>query len=251
MRTRSITAARASELVQLHLRMHCTRQIVDYHVKKGNLTECVRSLKPIKIDPDKFLDEFASKVRRIHGRNGLDPTLGPPDPPEPPGPESEKKTRRSRIAQEEEAQGMAEWTPPPQPGRVSANFMASGDPNFAPNLLSSTNAAKAWAELEKARKLQIERLASEGEYVRKSDVKPTWEKAFLAVNRSVMGIASKIKSEHPELGFEIVEEIRAECRAALAKSFDDLMELEPAPEDPTTEEKVFQLPDEGDMEFAQ
>jgi hypothetical protein len=230
-RKNAIHAGQGAELIERRLGIPCTRQSLEYHLRCGNLTECLRQSKPFRLDPDLLLEEYAAKIRQkkelragtVDRASAAPPPARPaaPQPPAPVTPESE----------------------------IPALVAPAVGSKVRPNLLTSINAAKAWAELEKARKLQIERLASEREYMRVSDVKPTWEKAFLAISRGLMGVPSKVKSEHPEATFEMIKSIRVECRDVLAKVFDDLMQLEPEPDQSTEEEQMFDLPDEGDMEF--
>jgi hypothetical protein len=240
-RKHALSLTKAAALIEERLKVPCTPQALNYHLKRGRLPECVRDRNPWKIDPDLLLEEYAATIskKRVGRKLNPDGTVGHYTDP------VRDAAAAANSALPEPPQPLSE-----RPRTVSAGFIAEDGTIALPNLLSSINAAKAWAELEKARKLQIERLALESEYVRKSDVKPTWEKAFLAVSRGVMGIASKIKSDHPDADFSIIEDIRAECRAALVKVFDEMMQLEPEPDQPTAEEKVFQLPDSGDMEFS-
>lgn len=249
-----ITSAKGALLIEEKLGVPCSRQSLDYHLRKGTLIECVREKGPWKLDPDILLEEYKAKVKkqvktRVLDENGVArhidggyprdgeiprdqrpgpgrPRKNPPTPPEPQGPAFGDPTATHT-------------------GLVRA---AAGS-KVIPNLHQSINAAKAWGELEKARKLQVERLAAEGEYVRVSDIKPTWEKAFLAIQRGLMGVPSKVKAENPEASFELIESIRNECRDALHKSFSDLMEIEPEPDQITEEEQLFDLPDKGDMQF--
>jgi hypothetical protein len=246
-----VDSGKGALLIEERLGVPCSRQSLDYHLRSGKLTECVRSSKPWKLDPDILLEEYQQKVkkqaktrvldengvaRHIDGglpRDGQKPRRGPgrprknpPTPPEPQGPAF--------------GDPAATHTGLVRPAKGS---------KVIPNLHQSINAAKAWGELEKARKLQVERLAAEGEYVRVSDIKPTWEKAFLAIQRGLMGVPSKVKAENPEASFELIDCIRNECRDVLHKAFSDLMDIEPDPDQLTEEERLFDLPDEGDMQF--
>jgi hypothetical protein len=245
----AIHLGQGAELVAEKFGISCTRQALEYHVKAGNLTECVRAKKPYKLDPDILVNEYEAKIlpkKQLRTSVAASASgfasvtnVGAPKP----------------GAQGRPVQAMALPPQPPAPlpttpeHEIPALVAPAVGSKVRPNLLTSINAAKAWAELEKARKLQIERLASEREYMRVTDVKPTWEKAFLAISRGLMGVPSKVKSEHPDATFSMIESIRVECRDVLAKVFDDLMELHPEPDQPTAEEEMFDLPDEGDMEF--
>lgn len=86
--------------------------------------------------------------------------------------------------------------------------------------------AKAWAELERARKLQVERLKAEGEVIARSEIEPAWARALVSINRSVMGIASRLKSDNADLPLDIIEQVERLCREALNAASAELQALE-------------------------
>ena len=94
--------------------------------------------------------------------------------------------------------------------------------------LFNINQAKAWGELERARRLQVERLAAEGKYMEVDKIKPTWERALVAIKRGVMAIPSRIKADNSELPIEIYEELEKLCRETLetaAKELGSILEV--------------------------
>lgn len=223
----------AARVIEEQTGQPCRRSNLDYMVRAGILKECVTQVSPVRIESDLLVEEYLAKGNF----------------------KKRKPTNTVRGKKQSDAINMRT---PVDKGAVEAiirareakaNSEAQETVQRSLDAAATRQAAQAWAELEKARKLQIERLASEGFYVRVSEVQPEWEKAFLAVSRAVMGIASKVKSEFPEAEFDLIESIRSECRNALVKAFDRIMETEPEPEQPRDEEGVFVLPDEGDMKF--
>lgn len=234
-------------MIESQLGVPCTRQGLEHHLRKGTLTECVRKKSPWRLDPAVVVQEYQGKVtKKQRGRQLLpDGSIGHYQGGKPiNGRQGSRVIPRDEeidaVLSEIRGEGV------PQLPKVVSPSPSSG---VKPNLLLATNAAKAWAELEKARKLQVERLAAEGQYVRISTIQPVWEKAFLSVSRSLMGVPSKIKSDFPDMSFEMVDAIRRECRSCLEKAFHEIMKIEEPEAALTDEELQFPLPDEGDMEF--
>lgn len=87
---------------------------------------------------------------------------------------------------------------------------------------------RAWGEFEKARKLQVERMAAEGKYVAVADVSPVWSRVFVSINRNIMGIANRVKSDNPDLDVGIVNQIEYLCREALKAVSEEVKTLDPS-----------------------
>ena len=90
----------------------------------------------------------------------------------------------------------------------------------------NSSQAKAWAELERARKLQVERLKAEGEVISRAEIEPAWSRALVSINRSVMGIASRLKSDNGDLPLDIIQQVERLCRDALNAASAELQSLE-------------------------
>lgn len=76
---------------------------------------------------------------------------------------------------------------------------------------------RAWQEFEKAKKLQIERLATEGRYVEVEQVKPAVDRAMATIRKGVMGIPTKLKAVCHDLTIEQQSVLERLCREALEK----------------------------------
>jgi hypothetical protein len=87
---------------------------------------------------------------------------------------------------------------------------------------------RAWGEFEKARKLQVERMAAEGKYVAVADVSPVWSRVFVSINRNIMGIANRVKSDNPDLELSVVNQIEYLCREALKAVSEEVKTLDPS-----------------------
>jgi hypothetical protein len=85
---------------------------------------------------------------------------------------------------------------------------------------------RAWGEFEKARKLQVERMAAEGKYVAVADVAPVWSRVFVSINRGIMGIANRVKADNPDLDVSVVNQIEYLCREALKAVSEEVKSLD-------------------------
>jgi hypothetical protein len=84
---------------------------------------------------------------------------------------------------------------------------------------------RSWAEFEKARKLQVERLAAEGKYVQESEIAPAWQKTLISINRSVMAIPNRMKADNPDMTLNEVAQLEKLCREALKTAAAEVQEL--------------------------
>lgn len=84
---------------------------------------------------------------------------------------------------------------------------------------------RSWAEFEKARKLQVERLAAEGKYVQESEIAPAWQKTLISINRSVMAIPNRMKADNPDMTLNEVAQLEKLCREALKTAAAEVEEL--------------------------
>ena len=82
-------------------------------------------------------------------------------------------------------------------------------------------ACRAWGEIEKSRKLQIERLALEGEYVLAAEVGPRFERAMLTIQKGVLATPSRLKTLQPDLSQSVLDSLDSLLREALEKAVDD------------------------------
>jgi hypothetical protein len=125
--------------------------------------------------------------------------------------------------------------PPPQvkpPPRASNAKVSTTDDDFSQFLNAdgsyNMERCRAWGEFEKARKLQVERMAAEGKYVAVADVSPVWSRVFVSINRNIMGIANRVKSDNPDLDVGIVNQIVYLCREALKAVSEEVKTLDPS-----------------------
>lgn len=82
-------------------------------------------------------------------------------------------------------------------------------------------ACRAWGEFEKSRKLNIERLALEGEYVLASEVGPRFERAMLTIQKGVLATPSRLKALEPEISQSTLDTLDRLLREALEKAVSD------------------------------
>jgi hypothetical protein len=82
-------------------------------------------------------------------------------------------------------------------------------------------ACRAWGEFEKSRKLNIERLALEGEYVLAAEVGPRFERAMLTIQKGVLATPSRLKALQPDLSQAVLDSLDRLLREALEKAVDD------------------------------
>lgn len=80
---------------------------------------------------------------------------------------------------------------------------------------------RAWGEFEKSRKLNIERLALEGEYVLAAEVGPRFERAMLTIQKGVLAAPSRLKALEPDIGQSVLDSLERLLREALEKAVDD------------------------------
>ena len=129
--------------------------------------------------------------------------------------------------------------PPPAPARSAPSSPRKGigkvrteDEDFSAFLNDdgsyNMERCRAWGEFEKARKLQVERMAAEGKYVAVADVSPVWSRVFVSINRGIMGIANRVKADNPELDVAVVNQIEYLCRETLKAVSAEIATLEDA-----------------------
>ena len=82
-------------------------------------------------------------------------------------------------------------------------------------------ACRAWGEFEKSRKLNIERLALEGEYVLAAEVGPRFERAMLTIQKGVLATPSRLKALQPDLPQSALDSLERLLREALEKAVSD------------------------------
>jgi len=82
-------------------------------------------------------------------------------------------------------------------------------------------ACRAWGEFEKSRKLNIERLALEGQYVLAAEVGPQFQSAMLTINKGVLAAPSRLKALHPDLSQSVLDSLDKLLREALEKAVKD------------------------------
>lgn len=82
-------------------------------------------------------------------------------------------------------------------------------------------ACRAWAEFEKARHLNIQRLALEGQYVLAAEVGPKFQNAMLTINKGVLATTSRLKALHPDLSQSVLDSLDKLLREALEKAVKD------------------------------
>ena len=82
-------------------------------------------------------------------------------------------------------------------------------------------ACRAWGEFEKSRKLNIERLALEGQYVLAAEVGPRFERAMLTIQKGVLATPSRLKALQPDLPQSALDSLERLLREALEKAVDD------------------------------
>ena len=82
-------------------------------------------------------------------------------------------------------------------------------------------ACRAWGEFEKSRKLNIERLALEGQYVLAADVGPRFERAMLTIQKGVLAAPSRLKALQPDLTQSVLDSLERLLREALEKAVSD------------------------------
>lgn len=82
-------------------------------------------------------------------------------------------------------------------------------------------ACRAWGEFEKSRKLNIERLALEGQYVLAAEVGPRFERAMLTIQKGVLATPSRLKALQPDLSQSVLDTLDRLLREALEKAVDD------------------------------
>ena len=85
-------------------------------------------------------------------------------------------------------------------------------------------ACHAWGEFEKSRKLNIERLALEGQYVLAAEVGPRFERAMLTIQKGVLAAPSRLKALEPEISQSVLDSLERLLREALEKAVDDSTE---------------------------
>lgn len=78
-------------------------------------------------------------------------------------------------------------------------------------------ACRAWAEFEKARKLNVERLATEGRYVEAAPIKAKIEATMLTIRKGILATPSRWKAIHPEATQAQFDSMERLLREALEK----------------------------------
>lgn len=87
-------------------------------------------------------------------------------------------------------------------------------------------ACRAWGEFEKSRKLNIERLALEGEYVKAAEVGPAFEKAMLTIRKGVLATPSRFRALEPEITQRQLDSLERLLREALDKVVNEAVDAD-------------------------
>lgn len=190
----SINSTKGAQLITDETGRSCSRQNLEKHCRRGRLPISTVSIKPMRVESDTLVAEFLTAVNEY------------------------------QVEDAQPAQAAVKRVVQQQPRQHSAGVhMPDSTDLLPPGILLddgtyNINQAKAWAELERARKLQVERLATEGKYMEADKVAPAWERALGAINRGVMGIGSRLKADRPELSLDVIDLVEMLCREALEKA---------------------------------
>jgi excisionase family DNA binding protein len=111
--------------------------------------------------------------------------------------------------------------PPPPPRRKPSDVTEDDIELFDSRGRLDAVACRAWAEFEKARHLNIQRLALEGQYVLASEVGPAFERAMLTINKGVLATPSRLKALQPDLSQSVLDTLDRLLREALEKAVDN------------------------------
>jgi len=248
-----LSSTQASEYVSDVLERRCSRQVLENWAKRGKLPlSTVKAEKgPLRFHSETIIRECI-QCNPAFREFPIDCEIPPykPRPAKKPGPrakpsflqplEAPPAVQRPRLAYDPTARNpYSDPAPPPQRSASPAPMAARAAPRSGTmdleSILPATtddlpegvmfedgqfniNQARAWKELEAARRLQIQRLADEEKYMHVEKVRPEWEKACQTINRSVMGIASRLKADRPETPLDTIEFVRRLCRDALEKA---------------------------------
>lgn len=183
----------AARVIEQTLGVKCAPSSLLFHLRKGRLRAAVKGRDPWKLRPDVLVQQYPLEVTN-RARSG--PTAPPPSAHE------QRSGWRSAAVQQ-----------------VATETAAQLDRDAPPAVHQHLNTARAWAELEKARKLQAERLAGESVYLHRSEVQPAWDAVIAAVTARVLAVADQVAAQQPDLDQCVVECIERECQDALAKAF--------------------------------
>lgn len=204
-----------------------TRQRVDQFRREG-LLRSVGEPRKWMYEPEALEDFLANPPCKMQpkGRRSGRP---PKDPDAPPKELPPLETQAFVVAEKGSAPRvrMATFTPPLPP--PSEKQVPVGLEEYAEFLNHdgsfNMERCRSWAEFEKARKLQVERLAAEGKYVQESEIAPAWQKTLISINRSVMAIPNRMKADNPDMTLNEVAQLEKLCREALKTAAAEVEEL--------------------------
>jgi len=199
MRMALINPTKGAKLITDETGRSCSRQNLEKHCRRGRLPISLVSINPIRVNSETLVAEFLAAVNEYQ-------TEDSPSAPQ----------RQSERVMQPQQRGASVHMPDSTDLLPPGILLDDGTYNI--------NQAKAWAELERARKLQVERLATEGKYMEVEKVAPAWERAMGAINRGVMGIGSRLKADRPELPLDVIDLVEALCREALEKASMEIAE---------------------------
>ncbi|MEO1003043.1 MAG: hypothetical protein AAFX65_08030 [Cyanobacteria bacterium J06638_7] len=165
-----------------------------WHLNHGRLRSAVKSRRPWRLRPDALLVAYPLEVRNTRPR----PPRRPPTLNAKEERQQWRQEARGRVAEITEAAVQRGAARPTEP-----------------------RAATLWLELEKARKLQAERIAFAGQYIDRRQVEQGWAQVVRLIEARVDGIADHVATKRPDLGQAVIDSIRRECRDALEAAFGD------------------------------
>ena len=176
----ALNSTQGSALIREKTGRPCTRQNLEAHCKAGRLPESCLSLKPIRIDSEKVVDEFVAMVSpaQIHARQP-----------------------RAQLAPIENRP----QHPPPRPRQVEE--------------LPDYNISRARSEYEKANLLELDRKQKEALLLPAEQVEKVWANAITIARTKLLAVPTRARQQIPHLTLEevaIVEELIRESLEELA-----------------------------------
>lgn len=190
-------------------------------VSQARISQYLKEGKLEVVEDENGKDRINKEVlERFKALNPMQPRAPRQPKPEVPKPPAAPKPVEQRMMPRNRRREREQTILPDRAGEIPDGIVLEDG-------LFNINQAKAWGELERARKLQVERLAAEGKYMEVDKVKPTWERALIAIKRGVMAIPSRIKADNPDIPIEVYEELDKLCRETLetaAKELGDILD---------------------------
>jgi len=124
--------------------------------------------------------------------------------------------------------------PPAAPPPAGADWFDPDAPPgiFRPDGRIDAVAARAWKEVEAARRAAVERRAAEGKYLQVKDAEKAWGRAFGSLKQAVMGIPSKLRNDFADSADPtLLAEVERLCRAALEAAAESIKQGASADDD--------------------